>query len=414
METALANAVVENTRGFQGLCVPPFLKRGGFVFFAADNTDFAEDTPDGKGTTHGTIIAVYQKDAPSGEPIAEPLAIGEAKNLTVTPYHVDILHCDKPKPQHAKRTEQFAISKGIPLSYQLTQLGWFVTNALSRMKPGKSSSKIPGWAGYNSLLSESRPLTKVGALPLLPEVVHEWFTLLTVLMQASQLRRLAVGDDHPTIITFDMALYEKVLQLLDARPQLKKIIVPRLGELHAIMAAMRGLGSSIENSGIDDAWIEADVFGASTTRQILKVTHYKRALLAHIYTSTALYEMVFELFFEDKPEQKCATVIAAEEVEAACSEAEVTDGLLSTLAGFVCAAYAPKGITIKMIPELRWHLFTKHMAESDKLPPTIGALKQHILRVHIQARVWGQAAIAHQDAQLDPLENGYFKDADGG
>ncbi|KAL8615586.1 hypothetical protein ACOMHN_016163 [Nucella lapillus] len=57
-------------------------------------------------------------------------------------------------------------------------------------------------------------------------------------MQASQLRRLAVGEDHPTIITFDMALYEKVLQLLDARPQLKKMIVPRLGELHAIMAAM--------------------------------------------------------------------------------------------------------------------------------------------------------------------------------
>ena len=54
---------------------------------------------------------MYQKDAPSGELIAEPLAIGEAKNLTVTPYHVDILHCDKPKPQHAKRTEQFAINK---------------------------------------------------------------------------------------------------------------------------------------------------------------------------------------------------------------------------------------------------------------------------------------------------------------
>ena len=94
-------------------------------------------------------------------------------------------------------------------------------------------------------------------------------------------------------------------------------------------------------------------------------------------------------------------------------EAEVTDNLLSTLAGFVCAGYAPKGITIKTIPELRWHLFTKHMAENDKLPPTIGALRQHILRVHIQARVWGQAAIAHQDAQLDPLENGYFKDSDG-
>ena len=60
--------------------------------FAADNTEFAEDTPNGKGTTHETIIVVCQKDTPSGEPIAEPLAIGEAKSLTVTPYHVDILY----------------------------------------------------------------------------------------------------------------------------------------------------------------------------------------------------------------------------------------------------------------------------------------------------------------------------------
>ena len=76
---------------------------------------------------------------------------------------------------------------------------------------------------------------------------------------------------------------------------------------------------------------------------------------------------------------------------------EVTEELLSTLARFVCAAYSPKGIHIESVPELRWHLFCKYMAESDKLPPTHGALKQHVLRVYIQARVWGQAAIANQE-----------------
>ncbi|KAJ8377536.1 hypothetical protein AAFF_G00256320 [Aldrovandia affinis] len=54
----------------------------------------------------------------------------------------------------------------------------------------------------------------------------------------------------------------------------------------------------------------------------------------------------------------------------------------------------------------------QHMAESDKLPPTFGALKQHVLRAHIQARVWGQADIAQQEF-LDPLQNGYYKDKDG-
>ena len=88
---------------------------------------------------------------------------------------------------------------------------------------------------------------------LTTEVAHEWPTLLTVIMQANLLRRLAVGEDHPTVITFDMALYEKVVQLLDARPDLKRTVVPRLGELHVTMSALRALGASMENSSIDDA-----------------------------------------------------------------------------------------------------------------------------------------------------------------
>ena len=48
------------------------------------------------------------------------------------------------------------------------------------------------------------------------------------------------------------------------------------------------------------------------------------------------------------------------------------------------------------------------MAESNRLPPTLGALKQHILRVHIQASIWGQASIAQQEF-LDPLQNGFCR-----
>ncbi len=50
------------------------------------------------------------------------------------------------------------------------------------------------------------------------------------------------------------------------------------------------------------------------------------------------------------------------------------------MAQFVCRVYQPKGINITQIPELRWHLFCKTMAESEKLPPTLGTLKQHVNR----------------------------------
>ena len=303
-QTAVANAIVENTKQFGGLYVPPFLKKGTFVFFAIDNTDFAEDTVDGKGTTHGTVTAVYQKANAPGEVIAPSLEIQEVKTQSVQPYHVPMKHCNKPKPGPYKSEQEFRVCDiGTFEAGKQATLGWMIAYALSSAN-SNSQEKIPGWSGYKSLVSYSRPLTRVCAFPLLPEVAHEWSTLLTVIMQANQLKNLVIGENHPTLITFDMALYEKVVQMIDSCSELKKKIIPRLGELHTVMAALRALGTSIENSGIDDAWIEGDIYGPATTRQILKCSHYKRSLCAHIHTYMALYELALEQFFTEMPHLK--------------------------------------------------------------------------------------------------------------
>ena len=69
----------------------------------------------------------------------------------------------------------------------------------------------------------------------------------------------------------------------------------------------------------------------------------------------------------------------------------LTEEKMTSFVAFVCAVYCKKGIQIRNITELRWHIFCKYMADSDKLPPTVGVLKHHIMRVHVQVRVWGQA-----------------------
>lgn len=233
VETALANAVVENTKQFHGIYVPPILKKGKFLFFAVDNTDFAEDTPDGKGTTHGTITAIYQRADTSREPIAPPLHFQDTKanSLSMTPHHTSIMPCEKPKATPNKYTREFTINNfAVSASSRFTQLGWVIVSTLSRIKGG-GLSPIPGWAGYHSLLSTCKQLTEVGSLPLLPEVAHEWSTLLTVKMQACQLKELAVEREFVTVISFDMALYEKAVRLLDARRDLRNKVMPRLGEL---------------------------------------------------------------------------------------------------------------------------------------------------------------------------------------
>ena len=93
---------------------------------------------------------------------------------------------------------------------------------------------------------------------------------------------MAVGDSHPTVITFDLAMYGKVVQLLDSRTYLKRKTDPRLGERHVVW---------LDNSGIDYAWMEAGMNGPATTRQITKCNHYKRALRAYIYSYMTLYEL---------------------------------------------------------------------------------------------------------------------------
>ena len=64
VEAQIEASVLKRMELNDGLYIPPDLVLGRHVFFAVDNVDFAEDTPDGKNTFHGTAIAIYQRQEP--------------------------------------------------------------------------------------------------------------------------------------------------------------------------------------------------------------------------------------------------------------------------------------------------------------------------------------------------------------
>ena len=70
-------------------------------------------------------------------------------------------------------------------------------------------------------------------------------------------------------------------------PELDHLVF-RISEMHTVMASLRALGASIEDSGFDDGWIEAGLYGSTTARQILEGDHMKRALTTHSITYSAL------------------------------------------------------------------------------------------------------------------------------
>ena len=73
---------------------------------------------------------------------------------------------------------------------------------------------------------------------------------------------------------------------------------------------------------------------------------------------------------------------------------ELSNNTYETIEEFICKVYAPQTHILK-VEQLRWWMFKKKQAESEKLPPTPAALKQAILRSHHQAIVWNHDTVAN-------------------
>ena len=61
VESQIEANVLKQVEENDGVYLPPDIVKGRHVFFAIDNVDFSEDTPDGKRTFQGTAMAVYQR-----------------------------------------------------------------------------------------------------------------------------------------------------------------------------------------------------------------------------------------------------------------------------------------------------------------------------------------------------------------
>jgi hypothetical protein len=61
VEAQIEESVLKRIDQHNGVYLPPDFVKNRYIFFAIDNVDFAEDTPDGKRTLHGTAMAIYQQ-----------------------------------------------------------------------------------------------------------------------------------------------------------------------------------------------------------------------------------------------------------------------------------------------------------------------------------------------------------------
>ena len=264
-------------------------------------------------------MAMYQRH--NSEDITPKLDLkGQAQMKTIKELPstiTNLLPCIMPKnpqpPSPAYPT--FVLNKGSQLDSEYKhEMTWLLGKALTAENTEQEevvhAHHIPGWTAYNSLLSKSMSLTCVNTPPLLAAPAHEWQTLLTILKQAQDISTKVVGPERKTVVTLDLGLYKPAKQLQMARQDCSHLIL-RPGELHMVMAHLRTIGSYIDSSGLDLCWIEGDLYGSATVKQILEGKHVKRGIAAHLTTLQALFTLYAEAFFNEKEDllHECASKV---------------------------------------------------------------------------------------------------------
>lgn len=333
IETQIANSVIMRMESNNGVYIPADFIPGRHIFFAIDNIDFAEDTLNGKDTLHATTMAIYQMCEPDDRPSNLTLSIdAKDRSLTKIPDTITkLLECSKPDQK-----------PNLPVSYPLLNLAsnqivadsctqeyaWLLSRTLMLSSTDNQTFAdehsnveidIPTWSAFSSLVSEQMPQTRVGTSPLIPAPAHEWRTLLTVLKQAQGINTEIVGPNRKTVISLDMGLYKPAKQLQMSRKDLDGIIL-RAGELHIVIAQLRCIGSFIENSGIDLAWIEAEVYNPSTVKQFIEGRHIRRGLDAHLMMLQALFILYEDFFFSAHPDLHAVFRSLTNELNLACKK----------------------------------------------------------------------------------------------
>ena len=150
------------------------------------------------------------------------------------------------------------------------------------------------------MVTKAHSITNINALPLYPAPAMDFRNSYQALKICQNIST-AVAPSRKTIITLDLQLYAKAFQL-QGKNEIAHNFVFRPGELHIASAFQHAIGKYIENSGIDQSFIDCDIYGPVTVSKILNGKLMKRGMEAYMVLYLALNKICLKDFSKTFPE----------------------------------------------------------------------------------------------------------------
>ena len=79
------------------------------------------------------------------------------------------------------------------------------------------------------------------------------------------------------------------------------------GQFHTVLCVLRCLGQTVESSGLDQAWVESDIYSNVTVLQIINDNNHNWATECHLVTVQVLCDLCYMmlLYLHDSLAEAC-------------------------------------------------------------------------------------------------------------
>ena len=274
-----------------------------FLIAATDNMNHRDKSSlSGQNSNHDSYMMLFQNASNQALTTHDKLKPTSLKNQRNGRGYLKELPCQVPQPFERTSSKQrlppfFSQKFEYEQGEEEKVISLIRENAVDELiSCSDNASGVPTWAGINHLISTAKlTMKQVRFFPLIP---HPITNIETVYTSLKNLKYEAQRVLHFTLpVACDEGVYSLVVQIWLEKPEFFQDIFPMLGTFHMAKAALICAVKYARGSGIEDAFIETQIFGPKTLESVLNGSHYYRTFCGLMMLSEAIEKLKMEAFW---------------------------------------------------------------------------------------------------------------------
>ena len=263
--------------------VPSTIVPSKLIHGAMDNFDHIENSQSGKGSSHDTILMVFQNSKEISENQQEmsckPLDASSNRYLT------NVLDCQQQisfhRPGRASIPKEFTpnvfhMPNGVINSALCEDVLWCLSRHTIPLYSVSKTQNIPSYIALKSLLSTTNvSITTCAFTPIIPYPATEYETIYTCMKNFQDILHQNNMPYGP--LWCDEGVYRivKEIQLLK-RIEFQNIFLG-IGGFHTEKVVLAAIGKYLEDVGAENVFVETEIFGPNTVKAVMSGGHYVRS-----------------------------------------------------------------------------------------------------------------------------------------